>query len=296
MLILYAESYGSIRTFALRHGDSIDANRDLLALGGANLVSALFHGMPVGAGYSATSANEAAGAQSRAAGLIAGIVMLIAVLALLPWIARIPEPILAAIVIYAVGHTLGLAPLRTYFRWRRDRVVAVAAIAAVLLFGVLDGLLTAIAVSLLMLLQGFSRASVTWLGRLGGGHDYVDIVRHPDAVAPPDMLIARPEQPLFFGNVDAMLAAIRARVAERTNIRRVVLSLEESSDLDSTSIDALCDFAAYVHGRGLELILARVKDEVRDVLDQVRSPELPHSAYAAWSVTTRSALPASPKP
>jgi len=65
-LILYAESYGSIRTFAMRHGDNVSANRDLLALGGANLLSALFQGMPVGAGYSATSANESAGAQSRA--------------------------------------------------------------------------------------------------------------------------------------------------------------------------------------------------------------------------------------
>ena len=66
-LILYAESYGSIRSFALRHGDRVSANRDLLALGAANLASGLFQGMPVGAGYSASSANEASGAESRAA-------------------------------------------------------------------------------------------------------------------------------------------------------------------------------------------------------------------------------------
>ncbi|WP_042589232.1 SulP family inorganic anion transporter, partial [Ralstonia solanacearum] len=71
MLILYAESYGSIRNFALKHGDAVSANRDLFALGCANLVSGLLHGMPVGAGYSATSANEAAGAQTRLAGLCA---------------------------------------------------------------------------------------------------------------------------------------------------------------------------------------------------------------------------------
>lgn len=64
MLILYAESYGSIRNFALKHGDAIAPNRDLVALGCANLVSGLLHGMPVGAGYSASSANEAAGAQA----------------------------------------------------------------------------------------------------------------------------------------------------------------------------------------------------------------------------------------
>ena len=284
MLILYAESYGSIRTFALRHGDEVDSNRDLLALGAANVVSALFQGVPVGAGYSATSANEAAGAQSRAAGLVAGMVVLVAVLVLLPWIARIPEPILAAIVVHAVAHSLSLTPLRTYFDWRRDRLVAITAVAAVLLLGVLDGLLAAIAVSLLRLLQGFSRASVTWLGRLGDGHDYVDTARHPDALTPPGIVIARPEEPLFFGNVDAIFAVLRGRLAARTDIDRVVLSLEESPDLDATSIEALRDFAAFVHRRGLGLILARVKDEVRDVLDQVNLPELPRSSYTAWSV------------
>jgi MFS superfamily sulfate permease-like transporter len=65
VMILYAESYGSISAFALKHGDRVNSNRDLLALGASNLLSGLFHGMPAGAGYSATSANEAAGATSR---------------------------------------------------------------------------------------------------------------------------------------------------------------------------------------------------------------------------------------
>lgn len=283
-LILYAESYGSIRTFALRHGDHVSANRDLLALGAANLASGLFQGMPVGAGFSATSANEAAGAQTRAAGLIAGGVVLLAAIALLPWIAHTPEPLLAAIVMHAVGHTLNPGSLRPYFSWRRDRLVALVAFVAVLLLGVLDGLLTAIGVSLLLLLQGMSRARVSWLGRLGESHDFVDIARHPEARVPTGMLIARPETPLFFGNVEAVFATIRLQLRQAHGLDHVVLSLEESADLDGTSIEALCDFAAYVRQHGAQLILARVKDTVRDLLAQVRSDDLPPSAYAAWSV------------
>ena len=283
-LILYAESYGSIRTFAMRHGDNVAPNRDLLALGGANLLSALFQGMPVGAGYSATSANESAGAQSRAAGIVAGLVVLVAVLTLLPWIAHTPEPLLAAIVINAVSHTLNPAALRPYFQWRRDRLVALVAVAAVLLLGVLDGLLAAIGVSLLLLLRGFSRTNVSWLGRLHESHDYVDVARHPEALVPPGVLIARPEVPLFFGNADAMFAAIRARIDGAPALHRMVLSLEESPDLDATSIEALCEFAAYMRVRGMPLALARVKDEVRDVLSKVASPDLPAAAYAPWSV------------
>ncbi|PIF77039.1 MFS superfamily sulfate permease-like transporter [Variovorax sp. 54] len=283
-LILYAESYGSIRTFAMRHGDNVSANRDLLALGGANLLSALFQGMPVGAGYSATSANESAGAHSRAAGLVAGAVVLVAVLTLLPWIAHTPEPLLAAIVINAVSHSLNPSSLRPYFHWRRDRLVALVAVAAVLLLGVLDGLLAAIGVSLLLLLRGFSRTTVSWLGRLGQSHDYVDTGRHPEAVVPPGVLIARPEVPLFFGNADAVFASIRARIDATPGLQRMVLSLEESPDLDATSIEALCDFAAYVRVRGARLSLARVKDGVRDLLAKVDSPDLHAEVYAPWSV------------
>lgn len=283
-LILYAESYGSIRTFALQHGDRVSANRDLLALGVANLASGLFHGMPVGAGFSATSANEAAGAQSRAAGLIACGVVLLAALALLPWIAHTPEPLLAAIVIRAVGHMLDPGSLRPYFSWRRDRLVALVAFVAVLLLGVLDGLLTAIGVSLLLLLQGMSRARVSSLGRLGEGHDFVDLARHPEARAPAGMLIVRPETALFFGNVEAVFATIGSKLAQAGDIDQVVLSLEESADLDGTGIEALCDFAAHVRQRGARLTLARVKDRVRDLLDRVQCEDLPPSAYAAWSV------------
>ncbi len=138
MFILYGESYSAIRTLALKHDDPVQPNRDLVALGIANLVSGLFNGTPVGAGYSGSSANDAAGAQSRASGLLAAVLILALVLMCLQYIERIPQPMLAAIVIHAVSKSLRLAPLRIYFRWRRDRLVTVIAIAAVLAFGMLD--------------------------------------------------------------------------------------------------------------------------------------------------------------
>ena len=83
-------------------------------------------GMPVGAGYSATSANEAAGASSRWAGAFALLAMLVVVVTLLPSIALTPQPVLAAIVIHAVSRSLQPAIFRQYFAWRRDRLVALA--------------------------------------------------------------------------------------------------------------------------------------------------------------------------
>jgi MFS superfamily sulfate permease-like transporter len=269
-MVLYSESYGSIRSFAMKHGDPVAANRDLLALGVANLVSGFGLGMPVGAGYSATSANEAAGATSRWSGAFALVAMLVVVLTLLPSIALTPEPVLAAIVIHAVSRSLHPSVFRQYFAWHRDRLVTLAAVLGVLSLGVLDGLLAAIAVSLMMMLRRFSESSVCVLGRLGTGHDFVNIADHPDARPIAGLLILRPEEPLFFANVERILALARGRIVTAgTELRAVVISLEESFDLDSSSVEAFLAFFDWAAARGTRLILARVKHPVHELLKKV---------------------------
>ena len=270
VMVLYSESYGSIRSFAIKHGDAVAPNRDLVALGGANLLSALFLGLPVGAGYSATSANEAAGATSRLAGGFALVVLVVIVLTVLPFIALTPEPVLAAIVIFGVSHSLRLEGLRPYFTWRRDRLVLVASLLAVLVLGILDGLLAGVGISLIMLLRRFSEATVGELGRLGTGHDFVRIADHPDAKPVVGLLILRPEEPLFFANVDRILGDARARISAATpSPRGVILSLEETFDLDSTTLEALQTFFAWTHAKGNRLVLARLKHPVHQLLDRV---------------------------
>ena len=284
LLILYAESYSSIRGFALKHNDPVEPNRDLLVLGVANVLCGLFHGMPVGAGYSGTSANEAAGAQSRLAGLIAGASVLFMVALLLHWIERIPLAVLAAIVIHAVSKSWRVSVFKPYLQWKRDRLIALAAVVAVLSLGILNGLLVAIAFSLIMLLRQLAVAHLSVLGRLANGHDFVDIEQHPDAVQPPDLLILRPEEPLFFANAESVMTLARQKVEQRAGLKQVILSLEESPDLDSTTLEALSDFASWLQSRGVTLRVARLKDETRALLLRVNLPQLSPQALNNWSV------------
>jgi MFS superfamily sulfate permease-like transporter len=274
VLVLYSESYGSIRSFAIKHGDTVSANRDLLALGVANLVSGLFLGAPAGAGYSATSANEAAGAASRMAGAVALLVLLAMAVTVLPWIALTPEPVLAAIVIHAISRSLQPAVFAPYFRWRRDRLVAVASVLAVLALGVLDGLLAAIAISLVMMLRRFSEAGVCELGRLGQTHDFVSILEHPGAKPVAGVLILRPDEPLFFANVERVLAQLRDRIGAAPGAAAVVVSLEDTFDLDGSSVEALQIFFAWAAADGRRLVLARLKDPVYALLVQVSGAAL----------------------
>jgi MFS superfamily sulfate permease-like transporter len=283
MFILYAESYGSIRTFALQADERVDPNRDMIALGVANFVSGLFHGTPVGAGYSGTAANAAAGAQSRVAGISAAIVVLILVLLFLPWIERIPEPALAAVVIHAVSKSVRLSVFRNYFLWRRDRLVAITAAVAVMLLGVLTGLLVAIAVSLGRLLQSLARPRLSELGRVGE-HDYLDLERFPDAIRVPGMRVLRPEEPLFFANAEPLFAQVREHLMADPPATLVVLSLEESPDLDSTAIETLGEFCHWLGERGGELRLARLKELAREALVRADLTEVPASALDYSSV------------
>jgi MFS superfamily sulfate permease-like transporter len=283
MFILYAESYSSIRTFALKHNDPVQQNRDLIALGVANVVSGAFQGTPVGAGYSGTSANEAAGARSRAAGLYAAATVLALVLLFLRWIERIPDPVLAAIVIHAVSKSLRVAVFRPYFRWQRDRLVTLTAVAAVIVFGMLDGLLAAIAFSLAMLLHSLSSPRLAVLGRMGA-HDFVSVERFPLAACTPGILVLRPEEPMFFANAEPLLAMARRRVLQQTEVRLVVFSLEESPDLDGTALECLGEFAAWLATRKIEMRVARLKDASRDALMRAQFSSLPATALDYSSV------------
>ncbi len=284
MLILFAESYGAVRSCALRHGDSLNVNRELLALGFANLASGLFQGVPVGAGYSATYTSESLGARSRLVGVAAAASVAGALCFLRPWVARIPEPVLAAIVIFAMRHAASLVPLRPYLLWKRDRLLMATAVGAVLVLGVLNGLIVSIAVSLVMLIRNLSRPRISVLGRLADGHDFVSAAAHPDVVMVPGIMILRPEEPLFFANVEAVLDSAAARLAGAPTTHTLVLSLEESPDLDGTAVEALGQFAAQVRRNGCELRLARLKDPVFEVLATAAWPGITGRALSGGSV------------
>lgn len=264
-LIVFAESWGTIRSLALMHGDQVSSNRELAAIGLANGAAALVQGMPVGAGFSIGNANAATGASGRRAGAFAALATLALALFAAPMIALIPEPVLAAVVIGALLHSLSPAPVARLFRLRRDHWIAAGAAVGVLVLGVLNGMLAAIALSIAQLLHRLSHPAISELGRIGNSHDFVDLARHDEAARVPGVSIWRPNAPLFFANAETVLAAI-ARGAQADRARVVILSLEESNDLDATALDALAEFALACTEAGRRLILARAHDTVRDLL------------------------------
>ena len=284
VMLVFAESWGSMRTQALLHGDALDANRELLVLGVCNVGAGLLQGMPVGAGFSATSANAAAGAVSRRAGALALVAVLLAIAFAVPALQRLPRAVLAVAVISALWHALSLRPLLAVWRMNRDRLLLLAAVLAVLLLGVLDGMLAAIGLSVLAALHRFSQPVVHELGELGSSRNYVDVQVQPGAVARSGLLILRPEEPLFFGSAERVMAEVLRQAGERAGVHTVILSLEESADLDSTAVDCLMELRHSLQAAGKTLLLARVKTTVRELLSRVDPQGVGQDAQLFWSV------------
>ena len=287
LLILFAESWGSARSLALQHGDSVDANRELMALGVANLASGLVQGLPVGAGYSAASAAQAAGGHSKWAGVAAAAALGLLLYLARPWLALLPVPVLAAVVLAILSHNLWPTAVLSTLRLGGDAWLAVVAAAGVLLFGVLFGMLLAVALSLLLAIRRFALPLVSELGQLGATRDYVDHARHPETTRQPGVLIMRPAEPLFFANAEQVFRVVLERL-KAVQARVVVLSLEVSDDLDSTAVEALAEFAKALADAGVALLLARVKDKPRQALIRVglATSEIPGSGGVQlfWSV------------
>ncbi|MEO7105950.1 MAG: SulP family inorganic anion transporter [Rhodoferax sp.] len=284
VMLVFAESWGSMRTMALAHGDPLDANHELMVLGACNAGAALLQGMPVGAGFSATSANSAAGAVSKKSGLFALLVIVLAIVFALPLLKYLPRPVLAVAVISALWHALSIQPMLSIWTMRRDRTLLVGAIFAVLLLGVLNGMLVSIGLSVLDALRRFSQPVVHELGKLGSSRDFVDVNAHHGASATQGVLILRPEVPLFFGSAERVMLEILKLSSARDQLNTVILSLEESADLDSTAVDCLMELRLGLHRMEKTLLLARVKTVVRDLLAHCDPQELGSQERMFWSV------------
>ncbi len=272
LLVLFAESWGAVRSLALQHGDRVDARREMLALGAANLFSGLFRGLPVGAGLSAASASEAGGSRSRLAGLFAAIA-----LAALLWagrgaLAQLPQPVLAAVIIGILSHGLWPKTLFASLRTQREAWLGVVAAVGTLLLGAQFGMLLAVGLSIVLALKRFSTPLVVELGRLAGTRDYLELARHEGLEPlPPGLLVMRPEEPVFFANAEAILSRVRAH-AQLHQARTLVLSLEMCDDLDATSVEVFGEFLAAMQAAGTKLLLARLKDRPRDALARGGNP------------------------
>lgn len=288
VLIGFAEGLGAAKTYAARAGYTVDADRELTGLGVANLGAGACSGMVVNGSLSKTAVNGAAGARTQLSGLVVAVLTVLTLLLLTGLFEGLPEATLAAVVIAAVLELIDIGALRGFYRvWserigalygpaaRVDFLAAAAALAGVLLFDTLPGLLIGAGVSVLLLLYRASRPHVAALAR--SGSLWVDRDRHPELPAPENALVVRVEAGLFFANADWVREHIRSLCGEHTRV--VVLDAETSPFVDITAARMLAELSAALAADGIALRVARDVGQVRDVLERLREQGVRVAVY-----------------
>ena len=268
MLILSAEAAGVSRAIASAEGYRVDVNRDLVGLGGSNLLAGLSSGFVQSGGASQTMAGEQAGGKTQLSSIVAAGIVLITGAFLTGLFHDLPDATLAAIVVVAISGFFRVDELERFWRVRRTAfVLASVALVGVLVFGVLPGLLVAVVLSLILVIQRISRPPVVLLARDPVTGAWGSAERHPDWPAAAGLIVVRAEGPLFYANATVVKERLTELVvAADPRPRALVLDLSSNHVLDVESLDMLGDLAAGLRTDGVELRLGAVHVDVDEML------------------------------
>ncbi|MFM7759516.1 MAG: SulP family inorganic anion transporter [Burkholderiaceae bacterium] len=265
-LVGFVESVSVAQSLALKRGERISPNKELMGIGVANVASAVSGGFPVTGGFARSVVNYDAGAHSPGAGIVSAIIMGIVIVALTGWFYYLPHAVLAATIIVAV---LTLVDFKTVVTtWRYDKADAVAMLltfAGVLLLGVEEGILLGVALSLAVLVWRSSHPHMAVVGRVPNTEHFRNIDRH-EVATQPGLIALRVDESLYFANAQIVEAKIEQLVREQPKTRCVLLIMSAVNQLDTTALQMLTELEASLSARGISLQFAEVKGPVLDKL------------------------------
>jgi sulfate permease, SulP family len=257
LVVGFSDDVLTARSFA-RHDEKIMANRELLALGVANVGSSLLRGFPVSSSATRTAIARATGNKTQMYSLVTAVSVLAALLLLRPLLARFPTAALGAIVIYAAIRLIDITAFR-----RTELLIAMAACLGVLAFNILYGVLVAIGLSVADLLVRVARPHDAVLGLVPGLAGMHDVDDYPDARTIPGLVVYRYDAPLFFANAENFRnRALAAADRQPGPVRWFVLNVEANVEVDFTALEAVDTLREEITRRGAVFALARVKQEL----------------------------------
>jgi len=269
-ILIYADEVLTARVFAARHGQKIDANQEFVALGMANIGAGLLTGFPAALSASRTAVNDQMGGKSQWVGLIAAAMTIIFLLFLTPLLAPLPTVALGAIIIVA---SIGLIDIPAFRYLRKVRSgefwLAVVTAFGVLTLGVLQGILVAVALSLVNVIYHISRPHDALLDEVdaSGGTVYREVSDKETVTTEPGLIVYRFDAPLVFPNAAFFTERLEGLVANAgTGLKCVIFDAEAISDFDSTAAEALENLDGSLERLSVELWIARANAPLQNLL------------------------------
>jgi len=269
LVVSFGSGIVTARSFGAKNRYRVDANRELIGFGAANIVCGLFSGFPVTGADSRTAVNDAAGGRTQVAGLVAAAVLIIAFVALTNVMKYLPIAVLGAVIASAAVDLFDAAELRRLWRTSRpDFAFALIALTGVVALGVLKGVLIAIAAAGVYLLARVSRPSDALLGCMpGDNRTFYKLHREPRAEPLPGIAVYLVQGSLLFFNIDYVGNRMRwivSRLPQST--RCFILDAEAVTTIDSTAAAVLAELAEEFAGRNLRFGVANLHTQPRELL------------------------------
>lgn len=268
-LVGYMESIAVAKVYASKHRYPLEANRELIALGAANIGGALFQAYPTTGGFSRTAVNDQAGAQTGLATLISAGIITITLMFLTGLFYFLPQAVLAAIVMVAVW---GLIEWKeAVFLWKTNRLdfsLMLLTFIATLALGIEEGILVGVIASLMVVLNQSSRPHAVVEGQIPNSNTYRNLLRNPTAKPVEGIVIFRMDASLYFANT----AYFKERIEEIANAsprpRAIVLNAYPINRIDSSAVHVLKDLLALLRSKHIALYIAGIKGPVMDALNK----------------------------
>jgi SulP family sulfate permease len=265
-IIGFVESVSVAQTLAAKRRQSIDSDQELIGLGTSNIASAFSGGYPVTGGFARSVVNFDAGAETPAAGAYTAVGIALASLFLTSLIYFLPVATLAATIIVAVLSLVDFEAIkRTYAYSKHDFAAMIATILITLAMGVEIGVVTGVALSVLLFLWRTSRPHIAVVGQVAGTEHFRNIKRH-DVHTSPQVLVLRVDESIYFANARAIEEFILTEVSKRPDLSHVVLQCAAVNLIDASGLESLELTAHRLDASDIKLHLSEVKGPVMDRL------------------------------
>lgn len=267
-LISFMESIAVAKAIQRKHRNyTVSANKELMALGLANVVGSFFQAYPTTGGFSRSAVNDQAGANTGLASIISAALITLTLLFLTPLFHDLPKAVLASVILVAVFGLIDIKEAKHLWHTdRRDLLMLVVTFVATITLGVESGILAGVVLSLADLIWRASRPHYAVLGRLPETGVYRNVGRFPEAVEDPAVLVLRPDGQWFYANVPYWQEVIRNQLAKRPKAEALVIDAGSLPEVDSTALHFLFDLADELDRSGVELRFSGLIGPVRDRL------------------------------
>ena len=259
----YSESLAAARAMARKHRYEIDVDQELIAQGFACGAAGLVGGFATDGSLSKTSVADAAGQRTQVASLINAVLILLTMLVLAGLFEQLPGATLAAVVVDAMLGLITFAEWRRYYTVNRpDWLFFMGAGLGILFFGIIQGILIGVVLSLLLLIWRSSRTSIRELRRDPAQGTFHVASRHGDLVELPGILVVRVDGPLFFADADRFRARVRELIAAHPGTHRVVIDADAIHLTDTDGADIIAEVAEALAAQDVGLAFVAVHPPV----------------------------------